>query len=209
MVSIADGQEFKVIKETNDYILKELDSGYYSTHGIRAKNGFVRDKKKTYKENGILRLPLNNGKFLEYRDSILVSTNYPKGICGLEMVDKQHGFYIVDKWYGNNDGYRVLINMDNGKTELINYTPSLSVDSNRYGYIFRTIKSKKWFVKSINLKTNKSITIPLGKDLRCDMGYFNNLKWIDEKTFIYNTAYFDEKKKKDSPFKYYLVEIKH
>ena len=66
--SIANAQDFKVIKDTTDYILKEVDSIYYYTHGIEPKNDFVIDTTKIHKVKGVIRLPIDNGKEVVFRD---------------------------------------------------------------------------------------------------------------------------------------------
>src|ERR1035438_5599323 len=69
-VSITNAQDFKVIKDTKDYILKEVDSVYYYTHGIEPKNDFVIDTTKIHKVNGVLKLPLDNGQIFKLKDII-------------------------------------------------------------------------------------------------------------------------------------------
>jgi hypothetical protein len=62
LVLNGNAQDFKVIEETRDYILKECDSGYYYTYGLPMKDDFVIDTTVIHKKKKQCKLPLNNGK---------------------------------------------------------------------------------------------------------------------------------------------------
>src|ERR1039458_6209663 len=67
---MVNAQDFKVIEETKDYILKECDSVYYYSHGLPPKDDFVIDTTKIHKVNGVLKLPMDNGKEMVFKDGV-------------------------------------------------------------------------------------------------------------------------------------------
>src|ERR1017187_9829843 len=95
--SLANAQQLKVLKDTVDYKLMEVDSGYYYSHGIEMKNDLFLDTNIYKKKNGILRLPLLNGKFKELRDT---SSN---------TNDKVYRTYVLIGEFGQIGYYFVLL----------------------------------------------------------------------------------------------------
>ena len=95
---IVNGQNFKVIKENDDYILKEVDSVYYFTHGIEWKDNFVLDSLVVHKMNNLFKMPLDNGKVVELKDK------FSKEQGNIEFYhynsdNKNSGFYLIKNFY--------------------------------------------------------------------------------------------------------------
>jgi len=208
MAIIANGQNFtkvsnfsKVIKDTNDYILKEVDSVYYYTYGNEPKNDFALDTIKIHKENGVLKLPLINGKLITFIDSL-------KPIDDLHMCwydyNGENGklnYYLVSGHFYEWD-FTYLINKRNGKIDTLETTPIFSPSDLFYGYAYSNELTWNNNVTFKNLKTNKTNKIILENELP------QEFKWIDDYHFLFYTILYDKKTESFSVLKYYLVGIK-
>jgi len=202
MAIIADGQGIKVIKDTTDYVLKEVDSGYYYSHGVEAKNDFVIDTNKIHKVNGVLKLPLDNGKFVMFIDTI---TNPPwEGnhyyfYQGFNNILKNYqvgeSAYEYGCWY--------LINIENGKIDTLFSPPIYSPSNLYYGYSFSNMIYEFRNVTFKNNNTNRKYKIEYEGVMT------NGFKWIDDYSFLFYTYILPMNKFDKNSNKYYILEIKH
>ena len=194
-------QQFKVIKDTTDYVLKEVNSDYYSTHGFEASNDFVKDSTVNYKYLGIVKIPLDNGKFVAFNDTFTyevrqwISYFYEGYSAALNCYLIKQGGTDRDHWF--------LVNKSSGTKEFIsdkpNYSPQKIVDGYCVGY---NEKASLGSIKFASFKTGNSTLITVNN--KSPYG----LKWIDDKSFLFET---DCMNKKHFPVKecgFYLVEIK-
>ena len=178
-------------------MLKEVDSVYYYSHGIEPNNDFVIDTTKIHKVNGVLKLPLDNGKSLEFKDKITNDANLV--FYRYEGENKKFGFYLLDRsmadWY-----FKLFINRTNGKIDTINNVPTYSPSFIYYVYQIEHLPGGALIIKSIN--TNKETRIEF------EYGITYGLKWIDDKSFIFYFIYWDRPDIGWTSNKYYLVQIK-
>ncbi len=202
--SLANAQQLKVIKDTVDYKLMEVDSGYFYSHGIEKKNDFILDTSIIKKKNGILRLPLLNGKFKEFKDSLMLDTfNWDKKEYVYSGENKRLKCYLVIGNYWESSGY-FLIDKNNGEKDFLNNMPNYSPSYIYYGYCFfyHMDDPMKGVVIVENLKTKKIIRLFLDKQ---DPTHF---KWIDDYKFLFKTDVIGGEEYKETKDKYFLVEIK-
>ena len=131
---ISNAQDFKVIEETKDYILKECDSVYYYTHGLPPKDDFVIDTTKINKINGVLKLPLDNGKEVVFKNRITErwdSGKY-KGLGDLleEYYSKNLNMYAIFQYESCLPIY--LINKQNGDIDTVSCKIPIFSPTNLY-----------------------------------------------------------------------------
>jgi hypothetical protein len=201
MAIIGDGQGIKVIKDTTDYILKEVDSVYYYTHGVGEKDGFVLDTMKIHKEKGVLRLPLDNGKMITFIDSLkpIDETNISSYVYKGE--NRKLNYYLVTgNFYELQTTY--LINKRNGKTDTLENTPIFSPSDLFYGYSYSDNLDMKQNITYKNIKENKTVKINMGDDIA------GEFKWLNDYQFMYSYYTFDNAIEMYSIVKYMLVTIR-
>src|SRR5271170_5877215 len=92
---IGNAQDFKVVKEKKHYVLKEINKAYFDTNGIETKNEFVIDTSVVFKENGILKLVMENGRFIKLRDRIGLNSNCSR-IFSYRGYDNRGKNYLVE-----------------------------------------------------------------------------------------------------------------
>jgi hypothetical protein len=194
-------QNFKVIKETDDYILKECDSVFYYSHGIEPKDDFVLDTTKIHKVNGVLKLPLDNGKKVELKDSL--SIQYWQ-----EKVYKSKNYYFVNEGAYFINTKRYLVDKKNCNIEYVENIPIISPNSKYYGYCFINTNSAVSGVIFKNLLTNEITIDSLGYMVAMEVNPSPIFKWINDNSFMYYTYWAKDIKFEFLPRKYYLVEIK-
>ena len=198
---IVNGQDFKVIKETDDYILKEVDSGYYYNHEIKAKNNFVFDTTNIHKVDGVLRLPLDNGKEVVFKDTMDMTHLDIRNYKLIENNNKLNSYMIEGDFYERGAYY--LINKKTGLIDTLYGKPIYSPSNKFYGYTFAyKIETFISEVRFKNIISNKKNIITFDYELPY------KLKWIDDNTFIFYTNYWNTPAYKILYNKYYLVEIK-
>ncbi len=187
-------QNLKVIKETDDYILKECDSVFYYTHGMEPKDDFVLDTTKIHKVNGVLKLPLDNGKEVVFRDHESLDEG-PFIYYNYKGENKKAGHYLIDEslpdlYYG------YLVNTKTGTIDTIEKEPTYSPKYKSYAYCVVHIGYVlQGYLIFKNIKSDNETRIELNHELP----YM--LNWINEKSFVFYT--YDGTKRK-----YYLVQIK-
>ena len=202
--SLANAQQFKVLKDTVDYKLMEVDSGYYYSHGIEMKNDLFLDTNIYKKKNGILRLPLLNGKFKELRDTSSNTNDKVYRTYVLIGEFGQIGYYFV--LLAEYEGERsFVIDKRNGEVYLLNNHPKYSPSELFYAYdLVRYIKSESDFVIK-SLKSNRTFNVdfvnpfPFGDVV---------IKWINDYSFMCLVDVNDPTSYKVLGNKYFLVEIK-
>lgn len=187
-------QNFKVIEETKDYILKECDSAYYYSHGLPPKDDFVIDTTKIHKVNGILKLPLDNGKEVVFRDT--------SSIYSYHGENKKKGYYLLDGMQRNHKIFYYLIDNKNGIIDSLECNMPLFSPTIFYAYNINCYKTTRENLFFKNTKSNMKIS------LRLDGVNPYGLKWIDDFSFefyTWNNANYIMNYPID---KYYLVQIK-
>ena len=197
---ITNAQDFKIIKDTDGYILKEVDSVYYYTHGIEPKNDFIIDTNKIHKVNGVLKLPLDNGTWLRYRDTLDFSEGRER--YEYEGFNKKINCYLV-----NNEGwewwYEYLISKATGQIDTIGYHPIYSPSYKFCGYFLNMYNLGSFGnVAFKNINSKKEIKINFEKELP------NGIKWIDDNSFLFYSDLWNNDSNKVLYKKYYLVQIK-
>ena len=184
-----------VIEETKDYILKECDSVYYYSHGLPPKDDFVLDTTKIHKVNGVLKLPLDNGKEVVFRDiwnkKIEVNEYLYRGI------NKSLGYYLVEGIIGEwEENY--LINTKNGVIDSIQRKPNFSLSGIYFGYCYYFYVTMEANVRFKNIKKNKTCKITLENEGQA------GFKWLNDNSFLFISSNFTLNSKN----KYYKVQIK-
>jgi hypothetical protein len=194
-------QDFKVIGETKDYILKECDSVYYYSHGLPPKDDFVLDTAINNHKNGILKLALNNGKYIEFGDTLTLEHLGEILTCNYYGLNKINGCYLVGIYYCCMDFRAYLINNSYGYIDTLENLPSFSPSNERCinnfveykpyeeGIVLRDIKTKNIFRVILNNKYEKV----------CRAWITYQYKWINNESVLIKTSPFN---------KYYLVQIK-
>lgn len=211
-------QNVKVLKATADYILKDVDSTFAATHGMESKNDFVIDTNINNHKNGILKLPLNNGKYAEFGDTLTLEMLGNIMLCLYQGENKKNGHYMVkiDYYIGNFIYY--LVDKSSGKVDTLNKTnsnfdePSFSPSSMVCTYNFVNIEKGNAGIMVKNLKTNKTIQITLFNNLNRrnynSQGCYK-YRWItDDSLLVYKDTYYTENNKWINQ-NCYLVEIKN
>ena len=204
----ANAQYFNVIEETKDYILKECDSAYYYTHGIEPKDDFIIDTTKIKKVNGVLKLPLDNGKELIFRDTIVdknpdLFRNHYKG------EDQKNGYYLMGQYYSNEHYELYLIDKKNGTKEHIENAPNYSPSSIYFVYClhFESLSAVEIIIKNINSK--KWFNLKLDYYIGNCWNSTNQFKWLSDNIFVFNTEFSINKEGRIiGSKKYYVVKIK-
>jgi hypothetical protein len=202
MVSIADAQEFKIIKDTTDYVLKEVDSGYYYSHGVEAKNDFVIDTNKIHKVNGVLKLPLNNGKFVEFRDTLVSKDAYPIFEYLCDMYSIKLDYYLVIRRFGHqHDPF--LVNKSNGIIDSLFGIPIISPNDLYFAYANFNYLPNQIYVGYKDRKRNKFYSINWNGNRP------RNIKWINDFSFLFEDLKAVDIREQELIIKYYRVDIKH
>jgi len=201
---ITNAQSFKVIQETDDYILKDIDSAYYWSQGTRPHDDFVIDSSKTYKANNVIKLPLDNGKFAEFHEEL------SNGVC----CEKYFNYYGENKKIGyykvsSTEGLAIInyfVNKKNGTIDTLIENPEFSPTNQYYVSLYagwsHTHKSLVLF-KNINTNNQSHLFLE-----HIYPYYYNNVKWINNNTFIFRADTDDEKQHKMIAKKYFLLQIK-
>ena len=205
----ANAQDFKVIEETKDYILKEVDSAYYYTHGIEPKDDYEINSFNDNKKGNALKLPIENGKFIELRDSFNYQT-YKGWDYYLWPQNGMSKYYLVRKGFGKSERTDLfLINKENGNIDTIDRMPvfspnilfychchySIDVPYNHYLTVKNIKENKNYVVRIFNSEYNTT-------ELPC------KIKWVDNSSFIFNAYILNQRKDKRGVNKYYLFQIK-
>ncbi len=196
-----NAQNFKVIEETKDYILKECDSGYYYSHGLPPKDDFVIDTTKIHKVNGVLKLPLDNGKEVVFRDEGN-EPNYMIRKNSYGGKNRKWNYFLVNSNFYDEGGFSLLINSKNGATDTVFDKPVFSPNAIHYGYDYSSYMGGDIYVCYKNLNQNKAYKI-LMEDLAP-----MNIKWLNDYSFIFIGNLPDFMVTKYKHKKYYLVQIK-
>ena len=212
---IADGQEFKVIRDTTDYVLKEVDSGYYYTHGVDAKNDFVIDSNIIKKKNGKFSLPLDNGKLWDLPSSFY-NRKYSLTISDFYLGEnKKIDYYLIKQDAGKLNEYW-LVNKKAAKfkskderCEVFHSYPIFSPSNMLYGNVLDYSWNKEGCVEVWSLQ-NPDVIFSTKKWIwiRVPNEYTNSFKWIDDTKFLFSTNLYNREKQKYTNGKYYLIQIK-
>ena len=194
-------QDFKVIKETERHIIKEVDSSYYYSHGIKPKNDFALDTTKIHKVNGILRLPLDNGKEVVFKDTF---PNNKVDLLIFNCIGFDRSFknyYVgIDSYYGKGT---YLVNKINGTIDTIDAAPIYSPSRLFYAYSLFDWSDKGCYLVIKNIISNKKT-----EDKYFVMSIFHNIKWINDKSFVFYSDGIEMVNNDWKLAKYYLVQIK-
>lgn len=209
MAFIANAQDFKVIKDTTDYVLKEVDSGYFYTYGIKEKYVFDEDYEGINFENGILKLSIENGKFVEIINKDSINKNrkpYPYNKSNIYVVkSKRLKKYWVTDFYQTFKGH-YLINMENGTIDTLDDAPTYSPSFLYYGYCYYQYSDPNYrYVLFKNVNTGVVNKIYWKEE---DEEPFR-FRWLDDKSFMFDSNFSNLPKHNFIRHKYYLVEIKH
>jgi hypothetical protein len=202
--TLANAQQFKVLKDTNDYKLMEVDSGYYYSHGVECKKDFILDTTVIKKKNGVLRLPLLNGNFKEFKDTLVLDTfNFERAVYEYKGENKKFKLYLIIAGLTEFLSYG-LIDEKNGDADWIDRMPCFSPNNSYYGYCFFNPYSVPMsggvFFKEH--KTKKQVRI------NTENKSADNFKWINDYSFLYSSIVSGSYDNGDLMYKYFLVEIK-
>ena len=202
--SLANAQQFKVLKDTVDYKLMEVDSGYFYSHGIENKNEFIIDTTDIKKKDGLLSLFLLNGIVKVFKDTLAADTfNFARAVHLYNGENKKLKLYLIHDERSEFFGY-VLIDESNGEEEWLNNVPYFSSSYSYFGYNFFDPYSDPMSggVYFEDIKTKKSVRIEL-ENRNAD-----HFKWIDDNKFLYTSIVSGSFDNNDLVYKYFLVEIK-
>jgi hypothetical protein len=194
-------QNFKVIEDTKDYILKECDSVYYYSHGLPPKDDFVLDTSKIHKVNGVLKLPLDNGKEVVFKDSIGGDEERSE-IYIYKGYNSKLKNYLIEQCAFRFCNY-FIVNKLKGITDTLVSEPVYSPSYINLGYIQGTVE---WGIFGNigfeNLKTHKKCVIHYDDILPY------NFKWINDNSFVYYTDVYEQPYGSRPANIYYLLQIK-
>ncbi len=194
-------QDFKVIEETKDYILKVADSGYYYAHGLPPKDDFVLDTTKIHKVNGVLKLPLDNGKEVVFRDTY-DTNDYADFGYTYKGFNKKANCYLVLGLHKIDFIKYLLVYKTNGNIDTCRMNPVYSPKVKNYGYFIIEEYPEGGNIIFKNLKTQKTVKIKINKEFPVDF------RWIDNKKFVFYTCHWNDPHKHIKLREYYLVQIK-
>ncbi len=194
-------QDFKVIKETDDYILKECDSVFFRNNGIFIYKEFKLDTTGKFKTDGsILRLPLYNNKYAEFKDTVIEFFNHGEGEFKFYGENNSHEYYLVEGNYTNPGFY--LINKKNGDIDTLPDFPHFSPSGSCYCLCYDPMWEGGVNVIFKNLKTDKEVNIDFNNPSPCCV------MWINDSSFMFAWFHRFGITKIDNISKYYLVQIK-
>ncbi len=221
--SLANAQQFKVIKDTVDYKLMDVDSGYFYSHGIEAKKqllvggGSIKTSGDILKKRrGTYKIHLDNGKTLVLKDS-----TYKKGqyyelryyFIKDDMWDygenKRDGYYLFDKLVYQNKWSYLLVNKNNGIIDTLNGKPFFSPNCKVYAYNHKDHSSNVSIIKFKNLLTGQVSSFELGIEIPFPIRSISNFKWIDDYSLMFCTVPNGMHRYNMHEEKYYLLQIKH
>ena len=205
--SLANAQQFKVIKDTVDYKLMEVDSGYFYSHGIEKNKDFVADTNKFKKKDGVLSIPLLTGKVIEFKDTFLVVASESYSFYSYEGENTRLGYYFVT--ISLIEGSRTyLIDKLKGVLDTIETVPNYSPTYMYYVYSMNNMETDQIGITYKNLQTNKVVKFNFTDEpVRRD----KQIKWINNNSFEYWISLYDPSSPiegKEGKNKYFLVEIK-
>ncbi len=197
----ANAQNFKVIEETKDYILKECDSAYYYTHGIEQKDEFEYDTTLIHLNEMVPYVLMDDGKKQAIFEYNCLQKNNPNFNVRY-LVNKRSGYYLYSYTDGNKTSYE-LINKRNGKSERLECNkPLFSPDNLFYAYNIDCYKTggNKVFYKNTKSKGAVGFSFFSGAPM--------GLKWINNYSFMFWAAPDNRENSYLNLKKYYLVKIK-
>ena len=204
-------QQMDVIKDTADYKLSEVDSAYYFSHGAEIFPQFIIDSSFTLSKNGIVHLPLLNGAYLEFGDTLNLERKGAIMVCNYEGENERIGCYLVGMQGGDTVNKTFLVERKTGKVDTIENEPSFSPSSLVYVSNFFDLGSQEAGIKVHNHQTGKTIRIILFNHL--ESGYRSSVpyyyRWIGDDQFLVHTLPQFAAKPNDRRMKYFLVEVKN
>ena len=202
--SLANAQQFKVIKESGYYKLMLVDSGYFFSHGIENKKDFILDTNKIKKKDGVLRLPLLNGKEIVLKDTlgnpwiVKVKEYFYKG------ENTKLGYYFIGvNLFETSEEY--LINKSNGRIDTLDNMPVYSPSYLFYTYGIVNHLTTVSAIAIKNLQSNSYASIDFDYHLPFELKL---IKWINDYSFLCWIMLTNENGSKDLGNKYFLIEIK-
>jgi hypothetical protein len=198
---MVNAHNFKVIKDTSNYVLKEIDSAYYSKHGMKEKNLYTVDSSLITKDNGVLKLKLYNGKIATLHGP--ESFKSPEDLKFDEYFgyNKKAGYYLFRTTLGEPDIFYLM----NDKGEYIEFPLEYPLISPGFKYYYNGLFARNNGINGvevINFKTKKKINIKTTDE------FLHQIKWINDKTFMFYTNHFDQSNGWHPVMTYYLVKIK-
>ena len=201
LVLMVNAQDFKVIEETKDYILKECDSGYYYSHGLPMKDDFVKDTSLRKVDDGEWNLPLDNGKEIELIGLSKKHRSKNKTFY-LDGYDSLHRNYLLRVQLLEGLEW-LLINKVNGKIDTLFGIPIYSPSGLFYGSsIFLSNYLPVKFLIFVNSITNNGIGVYVKDESPFD------IKWLNDYSALFYTTWAYTSTNGLHPKKYYLVQIK-
>jgi hypothetical protein len=202
--SLANAQQFKVIKDTKEYKLMEVSSSYYNSHGIELKNDFAIDTSVIKKKNGVLRLPLLNGEFKEFNDTLAFDTINKKRIVYTYKGENKRLKLFLLYAEQNPVAEYYLINEKNGEVDKSSGMPYFSSSNKFYAnsYLRHGSEPISAGVYFENLEDKATICINM------DSHYAYNFKWIDDYTFLFRIVVPNSLNNGDEVKRYFLVKAK-
>jgi len=202
---LANAQNFKVIQETDDYILKEIDSAFYYSHGNKPHDDFIIDSSKIYITHNGFKLPLDNGKFVEFKGEY-INEYYTDPNYHYYGENKQIGYYKVSSCKGLTIKF-YLVNKKNGEIDTINFEPPVFSPTNKYYLYFYPwrLQTTKAMVIFKNIYTKNQNYLFFDKDMP---SFYNDLKWINDNSFVFYTDTINKERTNTGILKYCLLEIK-
>ncbi len=197
----ANAQDFKVIEETKDYILKEVDSAYYYSHGLPPKDDFIIDTTKIKKVNGVLKLPLDNGK------EVVFTNNLDNPDIDYQQYmylgyDKDIKYFLVIQKLVNIR--HLLVNQKNGIIDTSLFDSFIFSPSKLFYAYFSAEYITSYFelVFFKNINTGNVIKIKLNNEA------YDQILWKDDFSFMFYSKFYDRIIKEWIIKKYYLLQIK-
>ncbi len=188
-------QEFKIIKDTTDYILKEVNMDFYNRYLKEDIINFNRDTPAIKKVKGVLLLPLDNGKQITLVDSPGAYNEAYKYFDYNAYYKKANVYFIM--MHSNHGAGMYYVNKYDGKIDTLDNIPYYSPSISYYGYCDPARGNRtSGYVKFKNLKTGKATKIDMREELTSDF------RWVNDQAFVFYTDLNSKKR-------YYLVEIKH
>ncbi len=197
----ANAQSFKVIIDTAEYSIREVDSAYFTKHQIKPDYKYEDDTDKVKKEGTELILPLNNGKKMSLWDNTWSGDVF---YCANSYVGeyKRLGLHLIQYDGPFKETKFVLLNKETLETDTITEIPYFS-PSNQY-YAFCSAYKKKG-TKEIGFKDNKT-----NKKVCVNFNEFPMVfgVWTANDSFILCKIKYVGTTNKAKITNYYLVKIK-
>jgi hypothetical protein len=205
-----NAQQINLLKDTSHYTLELVDSSYYFSHGAEMTSDFEIDSTTNFYNKGIVHLPLLNGAYIEFGDTLAPLDLGKIIVCEYAGESHKMGCYLVGIQYYRGDYKSYLVEKNSGKTDTIDNVPSFSPSSMIYVSNFYNRDAGEAGIVIKNHQTSKSIRITLfdhlDKNYKAYIPYY--FRWISNDVFMVHTLPVFGTNSEAYNIKYFLVTLK-